>query len=182
MNPPQALVATTGENVWANIYDDQVHRSGVEQGDYVHMRGEYNKGTFDAYQVVLGDPRFQATFSYSVIVAVFTIILGVLVVVPTAYWIRLRMPYLRPVVEFITLLPLVIPAIVNLSIGILLNTSLLAVIGITDLLNAAKTAATDPNWLGFYTETFLFAACIYFAISFAASRYSLWLEARLRAR
>ena len=72
-------------------------------------RGVYS---FDAYQVVLGDPRFQATFTYSVVVAVFTIILGVLVVVPTAYWIRLRMPYLRPVVEFITLLPLVIPAIV----------------------------------------------------------------------
>ncbi len=72
-------------------------------------RGTYS---FDAYQVVLGDPRFQATFGYSVIVAVFTIILGVLVVVPTAYWIRLRMPYLRPLVEFITLLPLVIPAIV----------------------------------------------------------------------
>ena len=72
-------------------------------------RGTYS---FDAYQVVLGDPRFQATFTYSVVVAVFTIILGVLVVVPTAYWIRLRMPYLRPVVEFITLLPLVIPAIV----------------------------------------------------------------------
>jgi putative spermidine/putrescine transport system permease protein len=72
-------------------------------------RGEYS---FDAYQVVLGDPRFQATFTYSVLVAVFTIILGVLVVVPTAYWIRLRMPYLRPIVEFITLLPLVIPAIV----------------------------------------------------------------------
>ncbi|MBB4292234.1 general L-amino acid transport system permease protein [Rhizobium leguminosarum] len=75
----------------------------------------------------------------------------------------------------------VIPAIVNLSIGILLNTALLAVIGILDLLNAAKTAATDPNWLGFYTETFIFVACIYFAISYGASRYSLWLERRLRA-
>ena len=31
---------------------------------------------------------------------------------PTAYWVRLRLPRLRPVVEFITLLPLVIPAIV----------------------------------------------------------------------
>ena len=72
-------------------------------------RGEYS---FDAYSVVLGDARFQQTFSYSVIVAVFTIILGVLIVVPTAYWIRLRMPHLRPVVEFITLLPLIIPAIV----------------------------------------------------------------------
>ena len=41
-----------------------------------------------------------------------TIVLGVLLVVPTAYWIRLRLPQLRPIVEFITLLPLVIPAIV----------------------------------------------------------------------
>jgi putative spermidine/putrescine transport system permease protein len=72
-------------------------------------RGVYS---LDAYKVVLGDPRFQATFGYSVLVAIFTIILGVLIVVPTAYWIRLRLPQLRPVVEFITLLPLVIPAIV----------------------------------------------------------------------
>ncbi|QPC85488.1 ABC transporter permease subunit [Mesorhizobium sp. NBSH29] len=72
-------------------------------------RGEYS---FAAYEVVFGDPRFQATFSYSVIVAIFTILLGVFLVVPTAYWIRLRMPHLRPVIEFITLLPLVIPAIV----------------------------------------------------------------------
>ncbi|MER8475409.1 ABC transporter permease [Mesorhizobium sp. M0199] len=72
-------------------------------------RGAYS---FDAYQVVLGDPRFQATFIYSVVAAIFTIVLGVLVVVPAAYWIRLRLPQLRPIVEFITLLPLVIPAIV----------------------------------------------------------------------
>ncbi|MEO9341193.1 ABC transporter permease [Mesorhizobium sp. SB112] len=72
-------------------------------------RGEYS---FDAYRIVLSDPRFQETFGYSVIVACFTILLGVLLVVPTAYWIRLRMPQLRPVVEFITLLPLIIPAIV----------------------------------------------------------------------
>ena len=41
-----------------------------------------------------------------------TIVVGVLLVVPTAYWVQLRLPKLRPVVEFITLLPLVIPAIV----------------------------------------------------------------------
>ncbi|RAZ78227.1 ABC transporter permease [Mesorhizobium atlanticum] len=72
-------------------------------------RGAYS---FDAYQIVLGDARFQATFMYSVVAALFTIILGVLIVVPAAYWIRLRLPQLRPIVEFITLLPLVIPAIV----------------------------------------------------------------------
>ncbi|MBR2691151.1 MAG: ABC transporter permease [Aquamicrobium sp.] len=72
-------------------------------------RGEYS---FEAYRVVLGDARFQESFTFSVVAAVFTIILGVLLVVPTAYWIRLRLPQLRPVVEFVTLLPLVIPAIV----------------------------------------------------------------------
>ncbi len=73
----------------------------------------------------------------------------------------------------------VIPAIVNLAIGIVLNTSLLAVIGICDLLNAAKTSATDPGWLGFYSEAYIFAAAVYFVICFTGSRYSLWLERKL---
>ena len=45
-------------------------------------RGEYS---FDAYRIVLADPRFQATFGYSTLVAIATILLGVLLVVPTAY-------------------------------------------------------------------------------------------------
>lgn len=72
-------------------------------------RGVYS---FDAYTVVFGDPRFQQSFTFSVVAAIFTILLGILIVVPAAYWIRLRLPHLRPIVEFITLLPLVIPAIV----------------------------------------------------------------------
>ncbi len=68
--------------------------------------------TFDAYRSVLADPQFRATFLYSVLAALATIFMGVMIVVPTAYWVRLRMPWLRPYVEFITLLPLVIPAIV----------------------------------------------------------------------
>jgi putative spermidine/putrescine transport system permease protein len=72
-------------------------------------RGEYS---FDAYRVVLADPQFQATFGYSTILALATIVVGIVLVVPTAYWIQLRLPRLRPLVEFITLLPLVIPAIV----------------------------------------------------------------------
>ncbi|MGH6927614.1 MAG: ABC transporter permease, partial [Dongiaceae bacterium] len=72
-------------------------------------RGEYS---FEAYRIVLADPRFQATFAYSTFLALATIVVGVLLVVPTAYWLQLRLPRLRPVVEFITLLPLVIPAIV----------------------------------------------------------------------
>jgi len=69
-------------------------------------RGEYS---FDAYRVVFADPKFQETFGYSTLMAVMTILVGVLIVVPTSYWIQLRLPKLRPVVEFITLMPLVIP-------------------------------------------------------------------------
>jgi putative spermidine/putrescine transport system permease protein len=72
-------------------------------------RGEYS---FDAYRVVLADPQFQSTFLYSTVLALATIIAGIILVVPTAYWMQLRLPRLRPLVEFITLLPLVIPAIV----------------------------------------------------------------------
>lgn len=72
-------------------------------------RGEYS---FQAYANVLGDPQFRDTFLYSVTVALFTIVLGVLIVAPTAFWVRLKLPKLRPVIEFITLLPLVIPPIV----------------------------------------------------------------------
>ena len=78
-------------------------------------------------------------------------------------------------------LRLVIPGLVNLAIGFLLATSLLAVIGIFDLLNAARASATDPGWLGFYNEAYFVAAIVYFVICFGASRYSLWLERRLRA-
>jgi putative spermidine/putrescine transport system permease protein len=44
--------------------------------------------------------------------ALCTIVLGIVIVVPTAYWVRLKLPRWRPIIEFITLLPLVIPPIV----------------------------------------------------------------------
>lgn len=72
-------------------------------------RGAYS---LDAYRSVMGDPQFQATFGYSVLMACLTIVFGVLVVVPTVFWVRLKLPRMRPIMEFITLLPLVIPPIV----------------------------------------------------------------------
>ena len=72
-------------------------------------RGVYS---FDAYAWVFIDPGFLQSFAYSAVLAVFTIALGTALIVPTAYWVRLRLPHLRPIIEFITLMPLVIPAIV----------------------------------------------------------------------
>ena len=45
-------------------------------------RGVYS---FDAYKVVLGDPRFQQSFTFSVVAAIFTIIVGILIVVPADF-------------------------------------------------------------------------------------------------
>ncbi|GGE00826.1 spermidine/putrescine ABC transporter permease [Aureimonas endophytica] len=75
------------------------------------QRGLYS---FRAYEVIFADPRFRETFSFSVMASLATIVAGTLLVVPTAYWVRLRLPGFRPIMEFVTLLPLVIPAIVIL--------------------------------------------------------------------
>jgi putative spermidine/putrescine transport system permease protein len=66
-----------------------------------------------AYEnVLVRDPRFVSSLIYSGVVGTLTIILSILIIVPTAFWVRLRLPRLRPYVEFITLLPFVIPPII----------------------------------------------------------------------
>ena len=51
-SPPKALVGMVGGDVWARLYNNQLHNSGVGVGDYVHLQGEYSDhGIFDAYQV-----------------------------------------------------------------------------------------------------------------------------------
>ena len=52
-------------------------------------RGVYS---LDAYAAVFADNRFLASFGYSTAAAIATIIVGVLLVVPTSYVVRLRLP------------------------------------------------------------------------------------------
>lgn len=68
--------------------------------------------SFLAYANVFNDPHFIRSFSASVVWALFTIVVGILIFVPTAYWVRLRLPQFRTPIEVITLLPFVVPAIV----------------------------------------------------------------------
>jgi general L-amino acid transport system permease protein len=75
----------------------------------------------------------------------------------------------------------VIPALVNLGIGLLLSTPLVAVIGMTDFLSAVREAAShEQEWPRCYTTAYFFAGLVFFAICFVASRYSRWLERRLQ--
>lgn len=65
-----------------------------------------------AYQNVFNDSQFWETFGFSTVMALSTIMMSLLLVVPTVYWVHLRLPRLRPLVELMTLLPFVIPAVV----------------------------------------------------------------------
>ena len=68
--------------------------------------------TFAAYESALTDPYFLPAFGYSLLLAVLTIVFGTLLVVPSAYWVHLRLPQVKPLMEFLTLMPFVVPAIV----------------------------------------------------------------------
>ncbi len=67
---------------------------------------------FSAYAVVVDDPQFAESLFYSFLVGIITIVVSTILIVPTAFWVRLRLPRLRPYIEFITLLPFVIPPII----------------------------------------------------------------------
>lgn len=73
---------------------------------------------FAAYGRILQDPLFRASLAFSFKLALFTVVLALGLLVPTAYWVHLKLPRLRPVMEFLTVLPFVVPAIV-LVVGLL---------------------------------------------------------------
>lgn len=79
---------------------------------YWSLRAEKGTLGFEAYRRLFADVNFLPAFSQSIVNAIAAILLSLLLIVPTAYWVTLRLPKLRPVVEFITLLPFVIPAVV----------------------------------------------------------------------
>lgn len=70
------------------------------------------KPAFAAYSNALQDPKFLGSLLYSLVIAGVTITASLALIVPTAYWVQLRVPRARWLVEFVTLLPFVIPAVV----------------------------------------------------------------------
>jgi general L-amino acid transport system permease protein len=75
-----------------------------------------------------------------------------------------------------------LPNIVNTSIGLFKDTTLVFVVGIFDLLRAIEVARGDPRWTTPTTATtgYVFAALFYFVCCYAMSRYARSVEARLQ--
>ncbi len=73
------------------------------------IRGKLN---LEAYRIVLADPRFLESFQYSAVMGIITVLISLLIFIPTVYWLHFKLPQARPVVEIITILPFIIPVIV----------------------------------------------------------------------
>ena len=65
-----------------------------------------------AYEVVLQDPQFLESFRYSAVMGLITVILSIVIFLPTTYWVHLHLPEVRPLMDVITLLPFMVPVIV----------------------------------------------------------------------
>jgi general L-amino acid transport system permease protein len=91
-----------------------------------------------------------------------------------SYWKKMRLVILPQA------LAITIPSQVNTFIGLFKDTTLVVVIGVFDFFTTLRAALGDPNWLGFPTEAYVFAAAVYFVLCFAMSRYSQRLETTFR--
>jgi putative spermidine/putrescine transport system permease protein len=73
---------------------------------------------FSTYRSIFADPDFSQTLLMSLELAFGATILAVVLVTPTAYWVQLRIPRARPLLDFLSLVPFAVPAIV-LAVGLL---------------------------------------------------------------
>ncbi|MEB2843697.1 ABC transporter permease subunit [Rhizobiales bacterium RZME27] len=92
-----------------------------------------------------------------------------------SYWQKMRLIVLPQAIK------VVIPGIVNTFIGLFKDTSLVAIIGMYDLLNIIRLNFADTTWITPMTPLtgLVTAAIIYWIFCFGMSRYSAFMERHL---
>ena len=73
-------------------------------------------------------------------------------------------------------LKLVIPGIANTFLALVKDTPLIFVVGLSEVVGMLQMAKTNPKWLGFAMEGYIFASVLFWVICYAMSRYSQYLE------
>ena len=76
-------------------------------------------------------------------------------------------------------LKIVIPPTVSILISAFKDTSLVVIIALFDLLKTSQTVLSNPEWLGFSREAYIFVAILYFLGCFSMANYSRKLEKEL---
>ena len=77
-------------------------------------------------------------------------------------------------------LKLVIPGIANTFLALVKDTPLIFVVGLAELAGMLALAKTNPEWLGFAMEGYIFASIIFWIICYAMSKYSYNLEEKYK--
>jgi putative spermidine/putrescine transport system permease protein len=104
------------------------------------------------YSWVIHNGDFWHALKISAILAVETIVISLLLFVPTIYWVHLKVPKLRPVIAFLALIPFVVPPIV-MVVGLL------------------RVFKGTPSW--FYAQPWGFLATAYVILAFPYMFFSL---------
>ena len=77
-------------------------------------------------------------------------------------------------------LKLVIPGIANTFLPLVKDTPLILVVGLLELVGMIDMAKTNPDWLGFAPEGYVFAGVVFWIICYSMSRYSQRLEIKYK--
>jgi putative spermidine/putrescine transport system permease protein len=108
--------------------------------------------TLDNYGEIFHDPAFWQNLRLSAVLAVETIVIALLLLIPTVYFVHLRLPRLRPVIGFLALIPFVVPPIV-------------LVVGLLDVYRGT------PQW--FYGQPYGFLVAAYVILAFPYIYFAL---------
>ncbi len=108
--------------------------------------------TLANYSWVLHNGDFWQTIKISFLLALETIVISLVLFVPTIYWVHLKVPRLRPVIAFMALIPFVVPPII-------------LVVGLLDVYKGS------PDW--FYAKPYGFLVASYVILAFPYMYFAL---------
>lgn len=108
--------------------------------------------TLDSYGFILDDPQFWKNLRLSFLLSLETIVVALVLLVPTVYWVHLKLPRLRPVISFLALIPFVVPPII-LVVGLL------------------EVYRPTPDW--FYAQPYGFLVAAYVILAFPYIYFAL---------
>ncbi|HEV8461922.1 MAG TPA: hypothetical protein VGQ38_14570, partial [Gaiellaceae bacterium] len=105
-----------------------------------------------SYTFIIHNGDFWHTLRVSFVLALETIVIGLLLFVPSIYWVHLKVPKLRPVIAFLALIPFVVPPIVM-------------------VVGQLHVYRDSPDW--FYAQPWGFLAAAYVILAFPYMYFAL---------
>lgn len=90
------------------------------------------------------------------------------------YWQTMRLIILPQALK------IVIPPTVSILISAFKDTSLVVIIALYDILKTTQSTLSNPEWMGFSTEAYLFLSLVYFICCYFMSTWSRKLESELQ--